>query len=54
MIDLHEIAFVDIFLEGQAFRPVVRWADYLALDFSVHLTTLNLAVGCDLHLGEGT
>ena len=36
------------------FRLAVRWADCPALDFSVHLTTLNLAGGCDLHQGKGT
>ena len=36
-------------LDLRQFRLAVRRADDFALDFSVHLTTLNLAVGCDLH-----
>ena len=44
MIDLHEIAFIDIFPESQVFRLSVHWTDYLALDSLVTLATPNLAL----------
>ena len=48
----HSSSKIGSALNLRQFRLAVRWAD-LALDFSVHLTTLNLAKGCDLHQGKG-